>query len=828
MDSRDSIWYIGSMPTDKRKLIDVLLLLLLLAVALTLRLQQWNSVKLPDEDVMLKMSLHLYDNPFPNGGYPGYPGFPPLFLYFNFLLSFLCQKVLLFFGVIQFPAQFVYSDLGRDFILKMGRIVSALSGTALVALTWRMGREFFGRAAAYAAALLMAVNAFLVFDAHIFKPDTLMALLLCLSLYYALKHDREARWRWLFLSCLFFGLAVAAKYNAAVELFFLLPVFLLSCRRSRQPLWRPLLLAPAAMALGFFAGAPNWIVHPFLNISEAYRFVTYHYSAFRFYEKRLVYSAFFKTILEGFGPVLFAFLLIGLVTIVFSRRRTDVLIAAYLFVYVALLGNTSYFGTRMVLPLLPAAALIIAGGLMHGLPQLLNRFRKLRLPYHAAVWALLALYAAAGLLGNVRRFNLLSTASTYDQAIDYRFRHIPFEYSFARENFTPGFAGDRGVSDLVSLPARWFRGPEAMPFLCTGLFTQYILEKTSNPLLQANLQRRLVNYAVIERIHKPRFSSFDDDVVYWYKKPGWVQELNLDRPLAHLPPVYSLPPSELASNTCFLPLQNFEKSPLAGKIGRDTWTKQIYSARPLARITFHILANGSSRSLIVAVNGRKQRIALAPSRHVRTIVFDRLRPQRLHLDYIYSLEAAVDETRSPIYLVCVPEYVSAPETVRETALFDLPQSDPLPELFSSAGAPSWCREYYRRTGIDPILHRFVQTERIFVNEARSGRDTDLDDFPLAAGSYLLRIKGQPMAAARPPEAGLMLKWSAIGLSKSTGGEFAIAPAEMATGIVRPLAVDELTFVQFSLQGQPASNFLVSELSIEPDYLAYINSCWLKK
>lgn len=817
------------MPADKRTRIAVLALLLLLAVALAMRLQQWNRIAVPDEAALLNMTLHLYDNPFPNGSYPGYPGFPPLFLYFNFLLAFVCQKILLFFGVIQFPAQFVHSGLGYDFLLKAGRIVSALAGTALVALTWRMGREFFGRVAAWCAALLMAVNSFLIFDAHIFKPDTLMALLLCASLYYALKHDRDPQWRWLFISSLLFGLAVAAKYNAAVELFFLLPAFLITCRRNRQPLWKTLLMAPAAMALGFFAGAPNWIVHPFLNIAEAYRFVTYHYSGFRFYDnKKLAYTAFAKTTLESFGPILCAFLLIGLLTIIFSRRRSDILIAAYIIVYVAILGNTSYFGARMVLPLLPAVALLIAKGLFYDLPQLLRKFRRLLPLYQVAAWAILAIYAANGAVQNIRRFNLLSTASTYDQAIDYRFRHIPFGFSLARENLTPGFSGDMGYSDLTSVPRQWFRGPDAMRFLCTGLFTRYILEETANPMVKNKLRRYLANYTAIERIHKPRFSSFDDDITFWYKKPYWVKELNLDHPVPHLPCVFSLPPSELPSDTCYLPLQNFEKSPLSGKIAKDIWTKKIYSSRPLSRITFYILPNGVSKKLFVAVNGEKEDYLLDQTRQIRKVVFDRIHPQRLHNDYIYSIEMATDETRLPIFLVCVPEFLSAPEPVLEAALFDQPQSDPLPDLFSATEAPSWCREVYRLSGIDPILHRFVQTERLFLNFEQSSQDADLDDFPLAAGRYLLRVKGQKLVATQPLAANLKLTWQSIGLSKKESGEFNISTADMASGIVRPIAVDELTFVQFSIQGQRPSNFLISEFSIEPDYLAYINAYWLKK
>jgi hypothetical protein len=176
----------------------------------------------------------------------------------------------------------------------------------------------------------------------------------------------------------------------------------------------------------------------------------------------------------------------------------------------------------------------------------------------------------------------------------------------------------------------------------------------------------------------------------------------------------------------------------------------------------------------------------------------------------------------------MPEFVSAPEPALETALFDRPQSAPLPDLFSVAETPSWCREIYRISGIDPILHRFVQTERLFSNFEKVCQDRDLDDFPLAAGHYLLRIKGQKITATQPLAANLKLTWRSIGLGKNESGEFDISAADMASGIVRPIAVDELTFVQFSILGQRLSNFLISEISIEPDYLAYINAYWLKK
>jgi hypothetical protein len=55
------------------------------------------------------------------------------------------------------------------------------------------------------------------------------------------------------------------------------------------------------------------------------------------------------------------------------------------------------------------------------------------------------------------------------------------------------------------------------------------------------------------------------------------------------------------------------------------------------------------------------------------------------------------------------------------------------------------------------LHRFVQTERLFLNFEQLSQDAALDDFPLAAGRYLLRIKGQKVVAAQPLAASLKLK-----------------------------------------------------------------------
>ncbi len=247
-----------------------------------------------------------------------------------------------------------------------------------------------------------------------------------------------------------------------------------------------------------------------------------------------------------------------------------------------------------------------------------------------------------------------------------------------------------------------------------------------------------------------------------------------------------------------------------------------------ARVAFYVLPNGNSEWLRVAVNGRKKKFLLEQAREMRMIVFNDIRPRCLHQDYIYSIEIATHNPRLPIFLVCVPEFISAPEPAPEEKLFAQPQTEPLPALFAAAKVPDWCREVYRVSGIDFMLHRFVQTERLFSNHEQSGRDTALDDFPLAAGRYLLRAKGRRMDAAKPVAAALKLKWGTIGLSGKENGEFNISPAETDSEIVRPLAMGELTFVQLAIQGQVASNFQITEISIEPDYLGYINGYWLKK
>jgi hypothetical protein len=814
--------------SDRRKIVTGVALLLLLALALAMRLQGWSRIDHPDESSLLKMTMHFHERQFPDGAYPFYPGYPPFFLYLNYLLSLIYQKILLFLGVIRFPGQFLHSTSGNDFILMAGRIISALAGTAFVALAWRMGKSFFNSASAWFAALLMTVNSFLVYDSHVFKPDMLLALLLFASLLYALKYDQSPQRRWLFLSSFFFGLAVATKYHAVVELLFLLPAFAIAARRDHRPLRETLFLAPVAMSCGFFFGAPNWVVHPFLNIAAAYRFITYHYAAFRFYEKKLAYSAFFKTILGSFGPVLFAFLLIGLIAVFVNRQRTALLLAAYVGVYVIILGNTSYFGTRMLLPILPAMALLIAGTLFDILPRLLQNFGKVSRFYLPLVWALLAIYFLHGALMSFRHYNLLHSASTFQQASDYRFRHIPAGHSLAHENLTPGFAGDLGFSDLTEIPLQRFRGPNAVHFICSGLFSRFILEETSNPLVKNKLLHRLSHYAVIQRIHKPRFSSFDDDIVFWYKKPYWVGKLNLDRPLQHLPRLFSLPPAKLPSDTCFLPLQNFEKSPLVGKTTNGIWIKNLYCSRPLASLTFFFHAPSPGKVLQISVNGKKEKVILTQGSQVRRVEITGFRPRCLHQDFIYSLALTIDANGLPVSLACVPVFRSAPEMALETPLFNRPQSDPFHEPFSNAEAPSWCQEIYRVYGIDPSFYCLAQSEKLYSNLVFSVNDVTLDDFPLTVGEYVLRIQGQKIIPTQPLSGNLKLTWRSIGLKKTNGGEILFSPAEMESGIMRPFAVDEMTFVQFSIKGQGASNFLVKEFSVEPDFLAFINAYLVEK
>lgn len=804
-----------------RKKIGMLLLFAMLATAFLLRIQQWAHFSVPDENTNVETILPLHENPFPASWQP-YPGYPPFFFYLNFVLSWVYLKLLLFLGIIGFRSEFVHS--GQELTLKMGQFLSAVWGTALVYAVFRIGRDFFNERTAWAASLLTAANPFMVLNSHIFKPDILLALMMLTSLFFALTFLETRKTAPFFWTSLFLGLAIVTKYNSAVEL--LLPAALLLLSR-RELGWKTIgtRILPAGiggLAAGIAIGAPNWIVHPVSGVREAISFIFYYFDKTTFYDPGTpAYLRFAADCVRSFGWPLFAVFVLGFFYSLARRKKTDLLIIVYMAVYYLVLGRSTFYSNRFALPLLGAMAIFIAKTLFLDLDALLTRFPRLRrgVSFSGFTAVLVFSFATAG--GNLKTYHLLSTAGPWEQAENYRKRHIPDIFPTASESFTPHRLTDLGNWDLTRIPLDRFQGEKAVDFVITGLLSDFILNAAQNQKVKTELVRRLAGYRPFFKASRPRFGPWDGDITFWYRAAGEFRKSTPPRADMSLPRSF-LPPAN-AQLTANLPLQTYEKNPFFGKTENGLYCQTIYSTRRIEKIKFVFLFPEGPSDLVLLLNGKRQEMKKDKSGGIRLLEATGLKPRKLYFDYVYRLELIETEKEIPCSFVFTPVTGSSPPARPRSPDSRWTAAGEIPELFSNAPTPPWVAFFSRRTGIDLSLLTFVNRMEVWRNDAGATADSRTDWFPLEKGRYSLLLSLEPIVPGEPVTDGCSLKWKSV---SATGGESETASAIPPMGNKRRLAIpvtvnDPLEFFRISVEHLRASNLLLRSMVIQPDYREWL-------
>ena len=219
-----------------------------------------------------------------------------------------------------------------------GRVLVAALGAAGVAASWWLGRRAYGAAAGWVAAAATAVATAHVAYSHMAVTDVPLTLGVAAALALALA----GRLEWAGVAV---GLAASAKYPGVL---LLAPLLVAGWGQ-----WRRLAVAFGLAALAFALTSPFVLVHPLQAADDAREVRRLAQAGWLGFEHdHPTPIAFVDRLWEALGPAL-VLAALGLGIALVRRRRADLVLAAFVLVYLADLMTLNAHFDRYVLPLIP-------------------------------------------------------------------------------------------------------------------------------------------------------------------------------------------------------------------------------------------------------------------------------------------------------------------------------------------------------------------------------------------------------------------------------------------------------------------------------------------
>jgi YYY domain-containing protein len=267
-----------------------------------------------------------------------------------------------------------------------GRVLSALADTAVVGLVFMAGRCWYGVRTGLLAALLSALAVVSIQLSHFYAVDTLLTLFVVASVAFLVRFVHTGRQRDALVAGVAIGLAVATKFSAVVLVVPAIAAFAVyaftaagdrvepavaspeTLSRRRTAL-RALLVAAAAAVVTLVITQPymlldfrTFVANTLEQSQMVRRAIDYPYTRQYIDTPKVIYHV-WQLGTWGLGPVLgvvaWAGLLWGLVYTWRTRRKTELIVFAWLVPYLAI---TLWFEVKFMRYLLPAVPFMVLFG----------------------------------------------------------------------------------------------------------------------------------------------------------------------------------------------------------------------------------------------------------------------------------------------------------------------------------------------------------------------------------------------------------------------------------------------------------------------------------
>lgn len=323
-------------------------------------------------------------------------------------------------------------------VFTVARLVSALLGTATVAVVYVAGRRFFDRRAGVWAAALMGFAYLPVFYSHQALNDVPTLLPLAVALVACLAVYERGSWQVVLLAGGAVGVAAATKYLAApMSLVIAVALVLRVVEGRTRTSVAALRLSAAAIACVICLLALNpFIVVELDKFWSNFTDQSAQAATTKLGQTGSAWLGYPVTLLWGFGVVPLLLAALGVVLAWRrNRARTLLLVAFPVVLYVAMSLQGRYFG-RWMLPAYPALAVLAAYGASRVVDALRTRFPGLGERTAVTLVAVVAL--AQPVVDVVRSDLLLTRTDTRATALTWLLAEVPAGDRIVVEPAVPG------------------------------------------------------------------------------------------------------------------------------------------------------------------------------------------------------------------------------------------------------------------------------------------------------------------------------------------------------------------------------------------------------
>jgi len=380
----------------------------------------------------------------------GLDTYPPFFTYILAFFYGFYSLIGLVFGFFPSLSYVVDQYKTNPFTFHLiGRLISAIMGTASIAFLYLSIRNLFNKRIAIIGALFFAFTFILVRNSHYCTVDVPATFFLLIAFYFTTRVFKENKIKDYILAGIFCGLAIATKYNV---LFIVAPLFIVILYKmggignAVKAFWveKRILACGIALILSFIVACPLILIdtNRFIPVfqrdlnSQKYGKIGLDGEGFWSYVTGKQWEGFGhasrNSLAGGLGKPLMLLSLGGIVFCAVRHRKEDIILVAFPVLHYLLHGNMSYKAMRHLLPAIPF--LVVSASIL--LDFISNFFVKEKMKNTVLAGCALAV-ALPMVLDSFQQGHLMTQKNTRTLASEWIEKNITPKTKIAVEYYYP-------------------------------------------------------------------------------------------------------------------------------------------------------------------------------------------------------------------------------------------------------------------------------------------------------------------------------------------------------------------------------------------------------